>query len=155
MAKTIETDSGNGSAFTKMMGEWPVFAFNYEAVLDGQRRNWAALVEANRVWSDSAQQLATRQMELARQAMQDFAALVEETMRRPGTLEEQINRGAECTRHTLEGLCDLADHATKSNAEVMKLINKRMSETLDDARNYTKRAPQPAMSSTSRAAAAD
>ncbi|MGH7008289.1 MAG: hypothetical protein ACRED7_07790, partial [Stellaceae bacterium] len=49
--------------------------------------------------------------------------------------------GATCTRHALEGICDLADHATKSSAEVMKLFNKRMSETLDDARVYAKHAP--------------
>ena len=142
MAKSNGTDIVN--PFIKMMGEWPAFAFNYEALLDGQRRNWAALVEANRVWSEGVQTLATRQMEFARQTMQDFATLCEESMRKPGAFEDQINKGAECTRHTLEGLCDLADQATKSGAEVMKLINKRMSETLEDARGYAKRAPQAA-----------
>lgn len=152
MAKTNGTETG--TAFSRMMSEWPAFAFNYEAMLDGQRRNWAALVEANRVWNESAQAFTTRQMEFARQAMQDFAALFEEAMRKPGAFEDQISRGAECTRHTLEGLCDLADHATKSGAEVMKLFNKRMGETLEDARSYTRRAPQ-ASGSTARAAAAD
>ncbi|MGH6969277.1 MAG: phasin family protein, partial [Stellaceae bacterium] len=131
------TDAGvGGNSFAKLIGEWPMFAFNYEAILDGQRRNWAALVEANKVWSDNAQALATRQMELARQAMHDFAELVEETMRKPGAFEDQIGKSAVCTRHALEGICDLADHATKSGTEVMKLFNKRMSETLDDARGY-------------------
>lgn len=154
MAKTTETAGDIGNPFVKMMGEWPAFAFNYEAMIDGQRRNWAALVDANRVWSDGVQTLATRQMEFARQAMQDFAALFEETMRKPGAFEDQINKGAECTRHTLEGLCDLADHATKSGAEVMKLINKRMSETLEDARSVAKRPPSGSGSS-AHAAAAD
>jgi hypothetical protein len=150
MAKINGTETASG--FTKMMGDWPAFAFNYEAMLDGQRRNWTALIEANRVWSENAQTLATRQMEFARRAMQDFAALFEDAMRKPGAFEDQLSRGAECTRHTLEGLCDLADHATKSNAEVMKLFNKRLSETLDDARHYAKRAPQPAAGSTHAAA---
>jgi len=144
MAKTNGTisDAGAaGNAFAKMMGEWPMFAFNYEAMMDSQRRNWAALVEANKLWSEGAQTLATRQMELTRQAMQDFAELFEETLRKPGAFEDQIGKSAACTRHALEGICDLADHATKSSTEVMKLINKRMSETLDDARAYTKRAP--------------
>lgn len=141
MAKTNGTVSDAGNAFTKMMGEWPLFAFNYEAMMDSQRRNWAALVEANKLWNESAQTLATRQMELTRQAMQDFAELFEETLRKPGAFEDQIGKSAACTRHALEGICDLADHATKSSAEVMKLINKRMSETLDDARTYAKRAP--------------
>lgn len=145
MAKTNGSVTETGDAanpFAKMMGEWPLFAFNYEAMLDGQRRNWAALVEANKVLSESAQNLATRQMELARRAMQDFAELVEETMRKPGAFEDQIGKSAACTRHALEGICDLADHATKSNAEVMKLFNKRMSETLEDARSMARRAPQ-------------
>src|SRR5579872_167010 len=142
MAKTNGTVSDAGSAFAKMMGEWPLFAFNYEAMMDSQRRNWAALVEANKLWSESARTLAARQMELTRQAMQDFAELFEEALRKPGAFEDQIGKGAACTRHALEGICDLADHATKSSAEVMKLINKRMSETLDDARTYAKRAPQ-------------
>ncbi|MGH6977385.1 MAG: phasin family protein, partial [Stellaceae bacterium] len=82
MAKTYgsATDAGAaGNAFAKMMGEWPLFAFNYEAMMDSQRRNFAALVEANKLWSESAQMLATRQMELTRQAMQDIAELFEET----------------------------------------------------------------------------
>lgn len=144
MAKTngnVTDVGGAGSAFAKMMGEWPLFAFNYEAMMDSQRRNWAALVEANKLWNESAQTLATRQMELTRQAMQDFAELFEETLRKPGAFEDQIGKSAACTRHALEGICDLADHATKSNAEVMKVFNKRMSETLDDARAYAKRAP--------------
>jgi|SRR5215469_5491320 len=144
MAKTYGSvaDAGAASnAFAKMFGDWPLLAFNYEAIADGQRRNWAALVEANRLWSESAQTLASRQMELARQAMQDFAELVEESIRKPGAFEDQIGKSAACTRHALEGICDLADHATKSSAEVMKLFNKRMSETLDDARAYAKRAP--------------
>ena len=144
MAKTngnVTDVGGAANAFAKMMGEWPLFAFNYEAMMDSQRRNWAALVEASKLWNESAQTLATRQMELTRQAMQDFAELFEETLRKPGAFEDQIGKSAACTRHALEGICDLADHATKSNAEVMKLFNKRMSETLDDARAYAKRAP--------------
>lgn len=157
MAKTNGTvnDVGAaGNAFAKMIGEWPMLAFNYEAMMDSQRRNWAALVEANKLWSESAQNLATRHMELTRQAMQDFAALFEETLRKPGAFEDQIGKSAVCTRHALEGICDLADHATKSSAEVMKLFNKRMSETLDDARTYAQRTPQ-ASGRTTHAAAAD
>lgn len=144
MAKTngnISDVGAAGNAFAKMMGEWPLFAFNYEAMMDSQRRNWAAMVEANKLWNESAQMLAARQMELTRQAMQDFTELFEETLRKPGAFEDQIGKSAACTRHALEGICDLADHATKSSAEVMKLFNKRMSETLDDARTYAKRAP--------------
>lgn len=153
MAKTTENVSdvgAAGNAFAKMMSEWPMFAFNYEAMMDGQRRNWAALVEANKLWNESAQMLATRHMELTRQAMQDFAALFEETLRKPGAFEDQIGKSAACTRHALEGICDLADHATKSSAEVMKLFNKRMSETLDDARSYATRAPQATTQATAR-----
>ncbi|HYL32078.1 MAG TPA: phasin family protein [Stellaceae bacterium] len=144
MAKTygsINDAGAAGNAFAKMMGEWPLFAFNYEAIADGQRRNWAVLIEANKLWNETAQSLATRQMELARQAMQDFAELVEETVRKPGAFEDQLGKSAVCTRHALEGICDIADHATKSSAEVMKLLNKRVSETLDDARTYAKRMP--------------
>lgn len=147
MAKTngTVTDAGAaGNAFAKMMGEWPMFAFNYEAMIDSQRRNWAALVEANKLWNESAQMLATRHMELTRQTMQDFTELFEETLRKPGAFEDQIGKSATCTRHALEGICDLADHATKSNAEVMKLFNKRVSESLDDARTHAKRASHAA-----------
>lgn len=156
MPKTYEStaDAGTaGNAFTKMMGEWPLFAFNYEAIMDGQRRNWAVLIEANKLWNESAQTLATRQMELTRQAMQDFSELVEETMRKPGAFEDQIGKSATCTRHALEGICDLADQATKSGAEVMKLFNQRMSETLEDARTYAKRVPHPGTGGTHAAAA--
>lgn len=137
MVKTTGPEVGTaGTPLHKLMAGWPMFAVNYEAMIDGQRRNWAALVEVNRVWSDSAQALATRQMELARQAMHDLAELVEETMSKPGAFEDQMGKSATCTRHALEGICELADHATKSSAEVMKLFNKRMSETLEDARSY-------------------
>jgi len=139
--------------FAKMMGDFPFGGFNYDAILDGQRRNWAALMEANKVWSENAQALATRQMELARKTMEDCAALVEETMRKPGAFEDQIGKSAECTRHALEGICDLADHASKSSTEVMKVFNKRMSETLEDARSIAKRAPHTGSGSAHHAAA--
>jgi phasin family protein len=142
MAKTNVSVTDANTTFAKMMGEFPFAGFNFDAVLDGQRRNWAALVDANKVWAEGAQTLATRQIEVARQAMEDLSELRQDTMRKPGAFEEQVSKGAACTRHALEGICDIADHAAKSNREVMKLFNQRMSEMLDDARTIVTRAPQ-------------
>ncbi|MDE2230206.1 MAG: TIGR01841 family phasin [Alphaproteobacteria bacterium] len=138
------TDTGAaGAAFAKMMSDFPFFSgFNYDAMLDGQRRNWAALMEANKLCAECAQELTARQMEFARQSMQNFASLVQEAINKPGSLDEQLGKTADYTRHTLDGFCELADRATKSSAEVMKLINQRMSESLDEARNIAKRMPQ-------------
>lgn len=137
MPKTADTSIRTAQT----MSDFPFAGFNFEAVVDGQRRNWAALMEANRVWAESAQTLATRQMEMARQAMQDLTELFEETLRKPGAFEDQFGKGAAYTCHTLEAICDLAGHASKSNAEVMKVFNKRMSETFEEVRSVAKRPP--------------
>jgi hypothetical protein len=138
MAKsTGPADAGfAGNPFTKMLSEFPFMGIDLEAVLDGQRRNLAALIEANQFIAETGQQLATKQMEFARQAMQDLTAMVADAIQQPGKFEEQLGKGAVYTRQALDNACDLADRAAKSGSEVMKLINKRMGENLAEMRGY-------------------
>ena len=69
----------NGDAFTDLrraMGEWKMPNIDLEAVAQTQRRNIEALTQANQLALEGTQAWIRRNMELARQGMEELQAMV-------------------------------------------------------------------------------
>jgi phasin family protein len=137
--------SGEGTFdFRRVMGEWRIPNIDLEAMAQCQRRNLEALTQANQVALEGTQTWMRRNLELARQSMEDLQAMLSEITKPNGSMEDRLARQAEYSKKAiekgLENFRDLAELMTKANTEAMNVIAKRVSEGLDEVRDLTKKA---------------
>lgn len=135
----------NGNNFfdvTKVLADFRVPTLDVEAVVASQRKTIEALTQANQLAVEGVQAVARRQVEIARQSVEDYTSFFREVAQ-PGTPEEKLAKQAEVMKGALEkGLSnarELAELVTKANTEAFNVLNKRVAESLDEVRDYAKK----------------
>ncbi|HXY98387.1 MAG TPA: phasin family protein [Stellaceae bacterium] len=120
------------------------FAFpglDVESIMASQRKNLEALTQANQLAVEGVQAVARRQVELARQAVDEASSLLREWTQ-PGAPEERIAKNAEYAKLVFEkGVAnarELAELVTKANTEAFGVIQKRVTEGFEELREYAK-----------------
>lgn len=115
--------------------------FDVEALIASQRKNLEALTQANQLAVEGVQAVARRQVELARQAVDEASTLFRE-LAQPGAPEDRLAKNAELAKQAYEkGLAnarELAELVAKANSEALNVINKRVAEGLEEIRDYAK-----------------
>jgi phasin family protein len=137
-------NSENFMDLRKVMGEWKIPNLDLEAVAQTQRRNIEALTQANQLALEGTQAWIRRNLELARQGMEELQSMMSEITKPNGSMEDRLARQADFSKKAIEkGLAnfrDLADLMTKANTEAMNVLTKRVTESLEEVRDYTKAA---------------
>jgi phasin family protein len=127
---------------TKVMADMRMPALDVESVVATQRKNIEAFTQANQLAVEGFQAIARRQVEIAKQAFEEFQSALRE-LTQPGSPEERVAKHAEYSKHALEkGVAnarEIAEIVTKANSEAMAVLNKRVSETLDEVRDFAKK----------------
>jgi phasin family protein len=115
--------------------------FDVESLVAAQRRNLEALTQANQLAVEGVQAVARRQVEIAREAVDEVSTLVRDWTQ-PGAPEERIAKNAEYAKVAFEkGIAnarELAELVTKANTEAFGVIQKRVSEGFEEMREYAK-----------------
>src|SRR5262244_2289504 len=86
---------------TKMMGDFRFRPFDVEALMACQRRNIEALSQANQLAVEGIQAVAKRQIEIARQTVEDISALLRD-LAQPASAEDRIAKNTEYAKQMLE-----------------------------------------------------
>src|SRR6516164_7780003 len=86
---------------TKMMADFRFRPFDVEALMSCQRRNIEALSQANQLAVEGAQAVARRQIEIARQTIEDVSTLIRE-LSQPTSTEDRIAKNTEYAKQMLE-----------------------------------------------------
>ena len=112
-----------------------------ESIVAAQRKNLEALTQANQLAVEGVQAVARRQVEIARQAVDEASSLVREWTQ-PGAPEERVAKHAEYAKQAFEkGVAnarELAELVTKANSEAFAVIQKRVAEGFEELREYAK-----------------
>jgi phasin family protein len=112
-----------------------------ESMVAAQRKNLEALTQANQLAVEGAQAVARRQVELARQAVDEASAFFRDWTQ-PGAPDERLAKNLELTKQAFEkGLAnarELTELVTKANAEALEVIQKRVTESFEEIRDYAK-----------------
>ena len=123
---------------TKIMGEFRIPGLDMNALMDAQRKNIEAVTSANRLAFEGLQAAAARQADILRQSMEEAQSMVKEMMT-SGTAEDRVAKQAELTKQaferTLAHMKEVAEMIAKSNTEAAEIINKRVSESLDEIKS--------------------
>jgi phasin family protein len=144
MANTTTTTKNGVFDVTKIMGDFRVPGIDLEAAVATQRKNIEALTQANQLAVEGVQALMRRQVEITRQAMEDFSAMFRDLVQpNAGSPEDRFAKQAEYSKHAIEkGLSnakELAELVTKANTEAFNVLNKRVTESLDEVRDFAKK----------------
>ena len=127
--------------FSKMTEKFAVPGVDASAMMESQKRNVEAIVQANRLSFEGTQALMHRQGEIVRQAVEEASRAVQ-SLSTAGTADEVMTKQAELVKdsfeRTLSNVRELAEMGAKSNQEAVEVLNKRVSESLDELKSQIK-----------------
>jgi phasin family protein len=127
--------------FGKAFAGFTFPGFDVESLVAAQRKNLEAFTQANQLAVEGVQAIARRQVELARQAMDEASAAMRDWTQ-PAAPEEQVAKNVDMVKHAFEkGVAnarELAELVTKTNSEAFGVIHKRVAESFEEIRDYTK-----------------
>ena len=122
---------------TKAFAGFSIPGFNVEAVMASQRKNVEALSQANQLAIEGVQALARRQVEIAREALEEASSLFRE-LSQPGAPQEKLAKNTELAKVSFEkGLAtarELTELVAKANTEAFNVLTKRVTESFEEIR---------------------
>jgi len=123
---------------SKLMGDFKVSGVDMEKVVASQRRNLEALAAANQLAIEGMQAIARRQAEIFRQVMEESSVAMRSVMG-AGSPEDKAARQTELTKEAFKraiaNMRELAEMVAKSQGEAFEVINKRVTDSLDELRD--------------------
>lgn len=112
-----------------------------ESLVAAQRKNIEALTQANQLAVEGVQAVARRQVEIARQAVDEASSLLREWTQ-PGAPEDRFAKNAEIAKQAFEKSVatarEFAELVTKANTDAFAVLQKRVAEGFDELRDYAK-----------------
>ncbi len=131
--------------FSKMGENFAVPGVDASAIMETQKRNMEAIVQANRLSFEGTQALMHRQGEIVRQAVEEVSRAVQ-SMSAAGTPDEVMSKQTELVKdafeRTLSNVRELAEMGAKSNQEAVEVLNKRVSDSLEELKSQIKATAQ-------------
>jgi phasin family protein len=122
---------------TKMMKGYQVPGVDWQELMASQQKNVEALNKANQVLLEGAQSVIQREVELLRQAIQEFAEASRGLMQE-GDPQAHTQRRLELAKASFEAalrnMRELAEMAGQANREALATINQRALESFDEIR---------------------
>jgi phasin family protein len=129
--------------FSKMMGDMRAPTVDLETVVTMQRKNIEALTQANQLAMEGAQAVLRHQLEMSRRTMEEFSSMFSSFFQPNGSMEDRLAKQAEVSKTALEkGLSnarEVAELVSKANTEAFSVISRRVSESLEEIRDYAKK----------------
>ncbi len=124
---------------TKMLGDVKIPGFDMQAAMDAQRKNIEALTAANQAAVQGMQAVAQRQAEILSQAMSEVSTVAQQLAGSASNPQEMTTKQAELVRKAFEQALsnarELAEMVSKSNTEAFAIINKRVTESLQELKS--------------------
>jgi len=129
--------------FTKMMSEMKLPGVDMTAVTAAQTKNVEAVIAANQRAIEGFQTLAQRQAQILQESMgeltQAMTALTSDTS--PDVkAQKQMELAQEAMGKALSDMREIAEIMTESTNETFEVINKRVTESIDEARKILSKA---------------
>lgn len=131
---------------SKLMKDFKLPGVDVEAVISSQRRNLEALTAANQLALEGMQAVAKRQTEILRQMMEEASQAVRDVMA-AGSPEDKAARQTELVKDAFKraigNMRELAEMVSKSQGEAFEVINKRVTDSLDEIKGAVAKKQAP------------
>lgn len=128
---------------TKFMSEMKIPTLSFETLAESQRKNFEAFTAANQSVFEGFQALMQRQAEVLRSTIEEFSNSTSDLMA-TASPEEKAGKQADLMKRNYEkaiaNVREMIDIVAKSNGEALDVINKRVTETLDEVKALVSKA---------------
>jgi len=131
--------SNSGMPFldiTQMLEQFKLPGIDFNAIVQARRKDVEALTQANQIAVESMQALAKREAEILQQTMSEWQGAMAGMAGKSPT--ELAAKGTELATQAfgraLANMRELAEMASKSQAQTYEVLNKRFQENLEDLR---------------------
>ncbi|MGE0725489.1 MAG: phasin family protein [Alphaproteobacteria bacterium] len=135
----------------KLMADMKMPGIDTSALLAAQQRNVEAIAKANQLAAEGMQAVAKRQAEMLRTSMEEASRTMTAMMANTSP-EERVAKQAELTKAAFEkaiaNMREISELLARANKDTLDVINRRVSEGLDEVRELMataaeKGAPKP------------
>jgi phasin family protein len=131
---------------SKLLKDFKMPGVDIEAVVSSQRRNLEALTAANQLALEGMQAVARRQSEIFRQMMEEASQGMRDMMA-AGSPEDKAAKQTELVkeafRRAIGNMRELADMVSKSQGDAFEVINKRVTDSLDELKTVVAKRQAP------------
>jgi len=140
-----QTRKANGIApldLTALIKGFSLPGFNLEAVADMQKRNWEAVLDANRVAAEGYQTLLSRQMEIVQSTLQQASEAVQKTWqndKKSTSSSQQLDAAKAGLDQAIGNLRELVEIAQEANTAPIRIIQDRFTESIEEWRKLAAR----------------
>jgi phasin family protein len=128
---------------TKMMAEFKLPQVDVEALVAAQRRNIETLSTANKLALEGMQAVAKRNMEIMQQALADLTEAMK-AIAAADAPQAKAAKQAELLKATYEkamqNIRELQDMVQKMSGDTLNVLNRRVSEALDEVKAMMEKA---------------
>lgn len=122
----------------KVFGDFKTPAFDFNSLIEVQRRNVEAFTAANQVVTEAVQTIARRQAEVLKSNIESATAAAKE-LTAGGTpelsIEKQANQTKALWEKSLANVREVSEIVTKSSFEAFDVLNKRATESFEELNN--------------------
>jgi len=131
--------SNSGMPFvdvTKILEQFKLPGVDMQSILEARRKDMEALAKANQIAYDNIQALARREAEILQQTMAEWqGAMAGMAGKGPAEMAAKgTELAAQAFGRALTNMRELAEMATKSQAQTYEVLNRRFQENLEDLR---------------------
>jgi len=115
--------------------------FDVDALMKMQRNGIETMVEANRIFVDTAQAIARCQSDMVKDCVEQMTRVFAEMSgrREPGAINVKEGAAVQALFEKAAGhVRDIAELLSKSNADTIQLVNGRMKSLMDEAGSAAK-----------------
>ena len=121
---------------TKILEQFKLPGIDIQSIVEARRKDVEALTQANQIAYESMQALARREAEILQQTMGEWQGAMAGMAGKSPT--EMAAKGTELATQAfgraLANMRELAEMASKSQAQTYEVLNKRFQENLEDLR---------------------
>src|SRR5689334_13400130 len=133
----FDVDVSKFADVSKLISDFKLPGVDVESVLASQQKNIQALTAANQLALEGFQAVVRRQSEIVRQTMEQTSSMMSELLA-AGSPEDKVAKQADLVKVAFEKALanarELAELGAKSNSEAADVINKRVSESLEEVK---------------------
>lgn len=121
--------------FTKILEQYKLPGVDFAALVERERKNIDALMQANKIAFEGWQALIRRQSEILQETMSQAIA----DARAHDVAKKQVDIAKQGFEKALDNMRELAEMAAKSQKEAFEIVRKRFDENMEAIRNFGKR----------------
>ncbi|HEX5611006.1 MAG TPA: TIGR01841 family phasin [Burkholderiales bacterium] len=131
--------SNSGMPFvdvTKILEQFKLPGIDLQAVMEARRKDMEALAQANQIAYENIQALARREAEILQQTMSEWqGAMAGMAGKSPAEVAAKgTELAGQAFGRALSNMRELAEMATRSQAQTYEILNRRFQENLDELR---------------------